>query len=154
MARKASGGFDAQAALGAGVVAGEDEAGGHAFDVPLEGAADGLVEVVDVEDEAAVGRGEGAEVADVRVAAELGVDAGVGAEREVVGHHGDGSAEEAEGRHGHAIGLDADKRGDTAAHGLGKQLQGVGAAEFWLPSGVAGAGHLAAMRLAKGETFA
>ena len=63
-----------------------------------KGPADGLVEVVDVEDEAAVGRGEGAEVADVRVAAELGVDAGVGAEREIVGHDGHGSAEEAEGR--------------------------------------------------------
>ncbi len=60
------------------LAAGEDEAGGHALEVPLEGTADGLVEVVDVEDEAAVGRGEGAEVAHVRVAAELGDDAGVG----------------------------------------------------------------------------
>ncbi len=147
-------GFDAQAALGAGVVAGEDEAGGHAFDVPLEGAADGLVEVVEVEDEAAVGGGEGAEVADVGVAAELGMDAGVGAEREVVRHHGNRAAEVSEGRKRHAIGLDADEGGDATAHGLGEQLQGVGAAEFWLPSGVAGAGHLAAMRLAKGEAFA
>jgi len=54
----------------------EDEAGGHALDVPLEGAVDGFVEVVDVKDEAAVWRGEGSEVADVGVAAELVGDAG------------------------------------------------------------------------------
>ena len=74
------GGVAAVAVLGASLAAGEDEAGGHALDVPLEGAADGFVEVVEVEDEAAVGRGKGAEVADVRVAAELGEDAGIGAE--------------------------------------------------------------------------
>jgi hypothetical protein len=105
--------------FGAGLAAGEDEAGGHALDVPLEGAADGLVEVVDVEDEAAVGRGEGAEVADVGVAAELGEDAGVGAEREIVGHDRDGSAEEAEGRAAMRSYLMGDERGDAAAHGVG-----------------------------------
>src|SRR5271163_762532 len=70
------GGLVAADFAGAGFAAGEDEAGGHALDVPLEGAGDGLIEVVDVEDEAAVGAGEGAEVADVGVAAELGVEAG------------------------------------------------------------------------------
>jgi hypothetical protein len=90
-------GVAAVAALRACLAAGEDEAGGHALDVPLERAADGLVEVVNVEEEVTVGRGEGAEVADVRVAAELGEDAGVLAEREIVGHDGHGAAEEAEG---------------------------------------------------------
>ena len=61
-----------------GLAPGQDEAGGEAFDVPLEGAEGGLVEVVDVEDEAAVGAGEGAEVANMGVAAELAADAGVG----------------------------------------------------------------------------
>ena len=49
-------GVAAGGALEAGCAAGEDEAGGEALDVVLEGAADGFVEVVDVEDEAAVGR--------------------------------------------------------------------------------------------------
>ena len=95
--QEGAGGVMAGTVLGAGFATGEDEAGGHALDVPLEGAADGLVEVVDVEDEAAVGRGEGAEVADVGVAAELGVDAGVGAEGEIAGHDGHRSAKESEG---------------------------------------------------------
>jgi len=74
-------GVAAEAVFCACLASGEDEAYGEALDVPLEWAANGLVEVVDVEDEAAIGRGEGSEVADVRVAAELGEDAGVGAER-------------------------------------------------------------------------
>ncbi len=140
--------------LRARLAAGENEAGGHALDVPLEGAADGLVEVVKVEDEAAVGRGEGAQVAHVGVAAELGVDAGVGAEREVVRHDGHGSAEEAEGRGGHAVVLDLDQCGDASAHGVGDQPQGVGAAQLRLPAGLAGAAHVLALLLAKGVTLA
>jgi hypothetical protein len=62
-------GVAAEAVLRARLAASEDDAGGEALDIPLEWAADGLVEVVDVEDEAAVGGGEGPEVADVRVAA-------------------------------------------------------------------------------------
>ena len=90
-------GVAAEARLRARLAPGKEETGGEALDVPLEWAADGLVEVVDVEDEAAIGRGEGAEVADVGVAAELGVDAGVGAEREIAGHDGHRSAKESEG---------------------------------------------------------
>ena len=80
--------------------------GGETFDIELEGAAEGLVEVVDVEGEVAVGRGEGAEVGDVGVAAELRNEAGVGMAGEVGGHHGHGAAEEAEGAGGHALVLD------------------------------------------------
>ena len=90
-------GVSAEARLRARLAPGKQETGGEALDVPLEWAADGLVEVVDVEDEAAIGRGEGTEVADVGVAAELGVDAGVGAEGEIAGHDGHRSAKESEG---------------------------------------------------------
>ena len=58
--------------LVSGFAPGKHQRGGHALQVPLEGAADGLVKVVDVEDQPAVGRGKGAQVAHVRVAAELG----------------------------------------------------------------------------------
>ena len=88
---------------------GEHQAGGDAFQIPLEGAADGFVEIVDVEDESSVGCGEGAEVADVGVAADLVDDAGVGQEREVRGHDGHGATEESEGRGKHALVLERDE---------------------------------------------
>jgi hypothetical protein len=37
------------------VAAGHDQAGGQPLDVPFEGARQGLVEVVEVEDQAALG---------------------------------------------------------------------------------------------------
>lgn len=54
---------------------GEEDAGRHAFYVPLEGAAHGLVEIIDIADEPAVGTGVGSQVLDVSVATELGVHA-------------------------------------------------------------------------------
>ena len=124
------------------------------LDVPLEGAADGLVEVVDVEDEAGVDAGEGAEVADVGVTAELGVDARVGPERQVGGHDRRSSAEEAEGRGGHAVVLDGDEGGNTAAHGVGEELERVGGAGFRPPCGEIDAAGVLALGLAEGQALA
>jgi len=148
------GGFAEQAVLRAHLAAREDEAGSHALDIPLERAADSFVEVIDVEDQAAIGRGEGAEVADVRVAAELCVDPGVGPKREVVGHNGNRAAEEAEGRHGHAFVLDGDERGYAAAHRGGDKSKRVLAAVPRLPAGEFGAAHVFTLRLAEGEALA
>ena len=53
------------------VAPGDGEAGRQPFDVPLEGAGQGLVEVVDVENEPTLGRCEGTEVGQVRVPAQL-----------------------------------------------------------------------------------
>ncbi len=78
---------------------------GHALQVPLEGAADGFVEVVDVEDEAAVGRGKSAEVAHMGVAAELADDAGGGQHGQVGGHDRHGAAKVAEGRLQPSVGI-------------------------------------------------
>ena len=61
-----------------GLAAGENDGGGHAFEVPLERAANRFVEVIDVEDEPAVGCGEGAKIAHVGVAAYLSFDSGIG----------------------------------------------------------------------------
>jgi hypothetical protein len=106
--REVAHGIAAGDALDAGFPAGKDEAGGETLDVVLEGTADGLVEVIDVEDQAAVEGGVGSEVEDVGVAAELGGDAGVGMAGEVGGHDGDGAAKEAEGAGGHALVLDGE----------------------------------------------
>ncbi len=59
----------------------------HPLQVPLKGAANRLVEVVDVEDEAAVRRGKGSEVAHVGIAAELRLDPRVRDHREIGCHH-------------------------------------------------------------------
>ena len=111
------GGRVAGGAAVTGFAAGEDEGGGEAFEVPLEGAGDGFVEVIEVEDELAVGGGEGAEVLDVGVAAELDGEAGVGEAGEVGGHDGDGAAEEGEGVDAHTRIFDGEERGEAAGAG-------------------------------------
>ena len=56
---------------------GDLKAGGEALDVPLPWPREGLVEVVDVHDQAAIGRGEDAEVREVGIAAGLDPQPGV-----------------------------------------------------------------------------
>ena len=75
------------ASLEAEIARGDLEARREPLDVPLPGPGQRLVEVVDVEDQLAVGRGVAAEVGEVRVAAELGPEAGRRRGREVGGHH-------------------------------------------------------------------
>ena len=115
-------GVAARGTFHAGFPAGEDEARGEAFDVVLEGATDGFIEVVDVEDEAAVEGSVGSEVEDVRVAAELGGDAGVGMAGEIRGHDRHGSTKEAEGAGDHALILDGNEPGDATLHGLAQEF--------------------------------
>ena len=149
------GGVAAGGVLCAGFAAGEDEAGGHALDVPLEWAADGLVEVVDVEDETAVGRGEGAEVAYVGVAAELGKQSGVGAERErSEAMMGTAPRKKPKGDAAMRSYLMEARSGDAAADGVGEELERVGGAGAGLPAGVVGAAHVLAVGLAEGEALA
>ena len=74
---------------------GDDQAGRQPLDVPLERPGQGLVEVVDVEDQPALGRAEQAEVRQVRVAAHLhGQPGRVG---EVAGHRQGRAPVEGEG---------------------------------------------------------
>nr|WP_231907587.1 hypothetical protein [Oerskovia enterophila] len=90
------------------------EARDEPLEVPLEGAAVRLVEVVDVEDQRALGGCEPAEVREVRVAAELDgqVRARPGAE---VGRHDRGRPPvEREGGGGHASHAERDERRDPA----------------------------------------
>ena len=58
------------------VARGNEDADGQALDVPLPRTGQGLVEVVDVEDEAALGRCVEAEVREVGVAATLHIEPG------------------------------------------------------------------------------
>ena len=87
-----------------GVVAlatGDGEARDQALEVPLERSRKRLVEVVDVEREAASGSREDAEVREVRVAAELGLQAGAGTVCEVSRHDRGRATEERKRRDEH-----------------------------------------------------
>ena len=98
------GGVDRRPLLGveAPVPARDREAGDEALDVPLPGSVPGLVEVVDVEELAALRRGEETEVGDVRVAAAHDRDPGIGLTGEIVRHQRRAAAVEGERRVQHA----------------------------------------------------
>ena len=86
----------------AAIASGDGQARREPFHIPLERAWQGLVEVVDAEDEPPVGRGEHPEVGQMRVAAELNEQSGPGTVGEVRRHNVGRPAEERERRHKHA----------------------------------------------------
>jgi hypothetical protein len=89
-------------AAGEPVAPGRDlQAGGQPLDVPLPRRWQGLVEVVDVEDQRALGGGEQPEVGQVRVTAGLHQQAGGGGAGQVEGHRQGRAAEVAELRREH-----------------------------------------------------
>ncbi len=97
------------------VAAGDLEARREPLHVPLERAGQRLVEVVEVEDERALGRGVAADVREVGVAAELRAQSGARRRREVVRHHRRGAAVEGERGDEHAAVPDGDELGDAGS---------------------------------------
>ena len=95
----------------AALARGDHDAGRQPLDVPLPGAGERLVEVVDVEDEAPLGRAEDAEVREVGVTAALHVEARARRRREVGGHDRRGAAIERERRGEHAAVADRHELG-------------------------------------------
>jgi len=92
------------------VLAGGDrDARGEPLDVPFERAGKGLVEVVDVEHELPLRRGEAAKVREVRVAAELDVNRRTGRACEVRRHHVRRAAVEGERGRDHPSVADRDE---------------------------------------------
>ncbi len=137
----------------AGAAAGKRYRRCHALEIPLEGTADGFVEVVDVKNEAAVGRGKGAEVAHVRVAAELRDDAGIRQQGQIGSHDRDGATKVAEGRRGHQLILQLDERGNAAVHGAGEKIERRCLASLGVECVVLLAADLLAPRLAQIASF-
>ena len=129
--------------LGEPVVASADlDARRQALDVPLPRSDGGLVEVVDVEDGAALGAEEEPEVGYVRVAACLDLDSGGRGAREVGRHDERASAIEGEGRDGHPL---VAQRKQLPYAGLAlaaQELDGIGTILWFLPSGVRTKGDL------------
>lgn len=121
---------------------GHGDARGEPFDVPLEGAGEGLVEVVEVEveGEGAFRGGVQAEVEQVGVAAELHGEAGVGLGGEIGGHHGGRAAQEGEGGGGHPAVADRQQLREPVAALPFQYGDGVGAVDGRDPDGVGGTG--------------
>ena len=95
-------GGGADVGLGEAVVAGRDgEAGRHAFDVVLEGPRQGLVEVVQVEQQGPLRRSEHPEVRQMGVTAQLDFQAGGRRVLQVGGHDLGRAPIERERRHHH-----------------------------------------------------
>ncbi len=122
--------------------AGDLEAGGQALDVPLERSGMGLVEVVDVEDERPLGRGEPAEVGEVGIAAELDGQARAIGGAEVVGHDRGGAPVERERGRSHAPVADRDELGRPASRACcSRMAMGSGRVCGRGPLAVGGAGQ-------------
>jgi hypothetical protein len=100
-ARRRARDLPALACVEAAVTPGHGAAGGEALEVPLPRTFQRLVEVVEVEHERAVGRGERPEVREVRVAAQLRADARHRGRGEIGGHDRGGAAIERERRGEH-----------------------------------------------------
>ena len=115
---------------------GDCEARREALDVPLERAAKRLVEVVDREDQSAVGCGEHTEVRQVRVAAELSVQTGARTGSEIRGHEKGAAAIEGEGRLEHAAVADRDELWKPGLGLLLEELDRIPSQRCRLPAGV------------------
>ncbi len=83
------------------MTSGDDNAGREPLNVPLPGRPQGFVEIVDVEEDVALGRGETAEVHQVSVAAGLDAKSGRRRRRQIGRHDCRGPAIEGERRLGH-----------------------------------------------------
>ena len=94
----------------------EHERGDQPLDVPFPGRRQGLVEVVDVEDDVALGRGEAAEIQQVAVAAGLDMNARRRRGGEVGGHDARRAAVEGERRLQHPAVADRDEFGHAVRH--------------------------------------
>src|SRR5205807_823624 len=97
---------------------GEHDAGGHSLNVPLPWTAEGLIEIIHIEDDLGVGRGEKAEVVYMSVASQLHFYPGVLGGRQVSGHDFHSPAKKREQRERHALKFDRNQLGYTALAGF------------------------------------
>ena len=135
------------------VAAGDLETRGQPLHVPLPRAGQGLIEVVDVEHCLPLGGGEHTEVRQVRVTADLGVQAGAWGGCQVGGHDQRGAPVEGERRHQHPAVADGNQFGDPGCALLLEQPDGVWAVDSRLPAAMAGPGYLITRSLSPSNTL-
>ena len=126
------------------------EAGRQALHIPLPGAGKCLVKVVDVEDQAALGRAEHPEVGQMGVTAALHGDARVRRGGQIVGHDQRRTAEEGEGRDQHAPIPDGNQFGHPRGRLLLEEIDRIGPAGGGPPVPVGGTRCLTARRTCPG----
>ena len=123
------------------------------LDIPLPRPAAGLVEVVQIEDEPPLRRAEYSEIGEVRIAAQLHLEAGRGRSRKVGRHRQRGAPEVRKRRRQHPTVPDRHKLRDPRLGLLGQQVDGVVRAQRGLPDGVRGSAHRPAQTPAFGRTL-
>ena len=131
----------------------DQKAHDQALQVPLPRCGKRLVEIVEIEDQVALGRCKSAEVEQVAVAARLHVDAGGRHRGEIVRHQRRRAAQERERRADHASVADRHQFLQPAAVGGLEYRDGVASPARRLPFGVALARNPLAEGLAKREPF-
>ena len=129
---------------------GDDDAGRQPLNVPLPGSGQSFIEVVDVEEDVALRRGEAAEIHKVSVAASLHAKSGRRGRRQIGRHDRGRAAIEGERRLGHAPEADRDQLRDSAFVGLAQKLDRIAPILGRLPAAMRGARRRVAQRLARG----
>ena len=122
------------------------EAGTETLDVPLERSDARLVEIVDVEDQAPVRRGETTEIRQVRVTTRLHPQTGIRGGGEVGGHDHGGATVEGERRLEHPFVAERDEFGNTRRLLPGEQCYRVRSVGDGCPCPVGGSGKGGASR--------
>ena len=135
------------------VMGGDDDAGRQPLDVPLPRRRQGLVEIVDVEEDVALGGGEAAEIHEVSVAASLHAKPGGGGRGEVGRHDRSRAAIEGEWRLRHAPEADRDQLRNPAFIGLVQKLDRIAPVLGRLPAALRCARRGVAQRLPRGAPF-
>jgi len=131
----------------------DDHAGGQAFEVPFPWARKSLVEIVDVENYVAFGRGKATEVHQMGVTAGLYLEPGAGSVCQVGGHLRGGTSKKSKGRRDHPSVANRKKFREPALVGAEQQIDRVATILGRFPSRVRFTRHVLAQSLAVGPTL-
>ena len=135
------------------MMSGDDNAGREPLDVPLPGRRQSFVEIVDVEEDVALGRGETAEIHQVSVAAGLHAKSGRRRRGQIGRHERGCAAIKRERRLGHAAEADWDQLQDSAFVGLAQKLDRIAPIVGRLPTAMRSSRGRVAQRLACGASL-
>ena len=135
------------------MLGGDDDAGRQPLDVPLPWRRQGLVEIIDVEEDVALRRGKAAEIHEVGVAARLHAKSGGRTRSEIGRHDGGRAAIKGERRLRHAPEADRDQLRNPVFIGLVQKLDRIAPVPGRLPAAMGCARRCVAQRLARGAPF-
>ena len=135
------------------MMGGDDDAGREPLDVPLPGSGQSFIEVVDVEEDVALRRGEATEIHKMSVATGLYTKSGRRGRRQIGRHDRGRAAIEGERRLGHTREADRDQFRDSTFVGLAQKLDRIAPILGRLPAAMRVARRCVAQRLARGAAL-